>query len=79
MGWPDKIEYVLTNHSQSFDVQCRVEDRLQTSLKFCIRFRFVLQEWAKSVEQTLSEFDRSAREEFFLEMMLFVNYPLMRS
>lgn len=79
MGWPDKFEYIFTNHSKSFNVQCRAEDRFQTNLEFCLGFRAVLHEWAKSVEQTLREFACSSREEFIPKMLLFVNYPLMCS
>jgi hypothetical protein len=79
VGWPDKFEHIFTNHSKKFDVQCRAEYRLQTNLEFCFGYLFVLHEWAKSGEQTLGEFGCSSREEFFLEMLLFVNYPLMCS
>lgn len=79
MGGPYKFEHVFIYHCKSFDIQCRAEDRLQTNLEFCPRFPFVLHEWAQSVEQALGEFGRSSREEFFLEMLVFVNYPLMCS
>ena len=79
MGWPDKLEHVFTNHSKHFDIQGGAEDRRQTILDICIGSLFLLYERAKSAEQTLREFGCSSREEFRLEMLLFVNYPLMCS